>query len=181
MKQQVPLNLPSMTYNTLEHFYPIKHEIVNILTIVRPKLLCSLSQSIAKHQLTSKRQCTLVRAAIVPLQSHTLLEVGHTKHCMVLPAYTKLQEWPMHDDMKHYYKLQNHVYMWHINLWDPIHKLTKEPFKYYEIHHNIFLTPNPKTIFKPKHKSEFIIYTNIYCPWNHYLLFMLTDAPVQSW
>jgi hypothetical protein len=170
-----------MTCNTPEHFYPIKHEIVNILMTVHQKLPCSLSQSIAKHQLTLKRQCTFVRTAIVPIQPHTLLEVSHMKHCVILPAYTKLQEWPMHDDTKHYHKLQNHVYTWNINLWDSIHKLTEELFKYYEIQHNIFLTPNPKTIFKSKHKSEFIIYTNIYRLWNHHLLFMLTDAPVQSW
>jgi len=123
MKQHVSLSLPSMTCNTSEHFYPIKHEIVNILMTVRQKLPRTLSQSTAKHQLTSQKQCTFVT-----VQPHTLLEFGHTKHCRVLPAYTKLQEWPMHDDTKHYHELQNHVYVWHINLWDPIHKLTKELF-----------------------------------------------------
>lgn len=100
-----------------------KHEIVNILITVRQKLPHSLSQSIAKHQLTSQKQCTFVT-----VQPHTLLGFGHTKHYTVLPAYTKLQEWPMHDGTKHYHKLQNHVYMWHINLWDSVHILTKELF-----------------------------------------------------
>jgi hypothetical protein len=34
----------------------------------------------------------------------------------------------IYNDIKCYHKLQNHVYMWQNNLWDPIHKLTKEPF-----------------------------------------------------
>jgi len=35
------------------------------------KLSCSLSRTIAKHQLTSQRQCTFVTAAVVQLVPHT--------------------------------------------------------------------------------------------------------------
>jgi len=71
MKKLVSLNLTSWTCNTLEHFYPTKHEI-HVLTSVRKELPCSHSRSTAKQQLTSQRKCTFVTAGLEPFVPHTI-------------------------------------------------------------------------------------------------------------
>jgi len=66
MKKHEALNLPSMTGNILEYFYPKKHEILSMFS--RPPMRNFLVV-FPNPQLKSKsqRQCTFVTAAKVPL------------------------------------------------------------------------------------------------------------------
>jgi hypothetical protein len=62
VKKHVSQNLPSKTYNTLEHPYPPKKtwNFINVFMSVCEKLPCSLSWFKAFQKMTSQRQCTFV-------------------------------------------------------------------------------------------------------------------------
>jgi hypothetical protein len=68
LKERVSLTITSATPNTVRALLPNNlWNFFNVLTSVHKKLTCSISKSTAKQQLTSRRQCTFVTAAMVPL------------------------------------------------------------------------------------------------------------------